>query len=61
MRIIVGLQKPDAKADVFPEVASGNPLGRSERSGTSCEMFTKTRLEGTYYIRVEAQGAGENG
>ena len=60
MRITVGLKQLDANADIFLEDASGKPRGKSERSGTSSEMFTKTRLEGTYYIRVDAQETGEN-
>ena len=60
MRITIGLQRLDANADIFLEDAAGKPRGKSERSGTSNEMLTKTRLEGTYYIRVEAQETGEN-
>ena len=53
-------QQLDANADIFLEDAAGKPRGKSERSGTSNEILTKTRLEGTYYIRVEAQETGEN-
>ena len=32
----------------------------SRKEGNGNESITRTLLEGTYYIRVEAQGQGEN-
>ncbi len=56
----LGLRQLDADADLFLEDAEGRVLHRSEKDGTGNEWISETLLAGTYYVRVEAQEAGEN-
>ena len=56
----LGLRRQDANADLFLEDADGNVLYSSTETGTANEWLEVTLLAGTYYVRVEAQEAGEN-
>ena len=56
----LGLRQQDANADLFLEDAEGNVLHSSAETGTANEGIWETLLAGTYYVRVEAQEAGQN-
>ena len=56
----LGLRQQDADADLFLEDAQGNVLYSGTVDGTANEAITETLLAGTYYVRVEAQEAGDN-
>ena len=56
----LGLRQQDADADLFLEDAEGNVLYSSTVDGTANEAINETLLAGTYYVRVEAQEAGDN-
>ena len=56
----LGLRQQDADADLFLEDAEGNVLHSSTVDGTANEAINETLLAGTYYVRVEAQEAGDN-
>ena len=56
----LGLRQQDADADLFLEDAEGNVLRSSTKDGRDNEWISETLLEGTYYVRVEAQEAGDN-
>ena len=59
-KVGLGLRQQDADADLFLEDADGNVLSSSAEGGTSNERIQQTLLAGTYYVRVEAQEAGDN-
>ena len=59
-RVSRGLKQLDFDADLVLEDSGGATLRRSQKEGTDNEAITRTMLEGTYYIRVEAQEEGEN-
>ena len=59
-KVGLGLRRQDANADLFLEDADGNVLYSSTETGTANEWLEVTLLAGTYYVRVEAQEAGEN-
>ena len=59
-QVELGLRRQDANADLFLEDADGNVLYSSTETGTTNEWISETLLAGTYYVRVEAQEAGEN-
>ena len=59
-QIGLGLRQQDANADLFLEDAEGNVLHSSAETGTANEGIRETLLAGTYYVRVEAQEAGQN-
>ena len=54
------LQALDANADLFLEDSRGNVLAAREQPGNIIEGVSSTLLAGTYFVRVEAQEAGEN-
>ena len=56
----LGLRQQDANADLFLEDATGKVIASSTAAGTANERISETLLAGTYYVRVEAQGAGAN-
>ena len=56
----LGLRQQDANADLFLEDAEGTVLHSSVEAGTANEAIWQTLLAGTYYVRVEAQEAGQN-
>ena len=59
-QVELGQRRQDANADLFLEDADGNVLHSSSETGTANEWISETLLAGTYYVRVEAQEAGEN-
>ena len=56
----LGLRQLDTNADLFLEDADGTVLYSSTVDGTANEAINETLLAGTYYVRVEAQEAGDN-
>ena len=58
--VALGLRQQDADADLFLEDAEGNVLNSGTADGTANEWIAQTLLAGTYYVRVEAQEAGDN-
>ena len=60
MRVDLGLRQLDQNADLSLENSEGNTIKRSNKGGTNIEAITRTLLEGSYYIRVEAQESGAN-
>lgn len=59
-RVSISLRRQDRNADLYLENAGNHVLGRSEKPGTDSDNVTKTLLEGTYCIRVQAQEDGLN-
>ena len=59
-QVSLGLRQQDANADLFLEDEDGAVLHSSAAAGTSNEWLSATLLAGTYYVRVEAQEAGQN-
>ena len=59
-RVAVGLRQLGYDADVSLEDSGGKTLKSSRKSGTKNEAITRTLLEGTYYVRVEAKEPGQN-
>ena len=57
----LGLREQERNGDLFIEDADGNVLHRSKKGGTANEWLSATLLEGTYYLRVEAQETGASG
>ena len=56
----VGIRQLDQDASITLEDADGNVVARKSKPGKQHLMIYGTRLEGTYYIRVEADAEGEN-
>ena len=59
-KVGLALRQLDANADIFLEDAEGTVLHSSAAQGTSKEWISATLPAGTYYVRVEAQEAGDN-
>ena len=58
--VSTGMRQLDADATVTLEDADGNVLKSKSKPGAQHVMIYGTRLEGTYYVRVEANEEGEN-
>ena len=59
-QVTLGLRQLDKDADLSLEDRDSETLKRSQKEGTANEAIYQLVLEGTYFIRVEAQEAGEN-
>ena len=59
-RIGLGLRQQDTNADLFLKDAEGNVFHSSTEAGTASEWIGETLLAGTYYVRIEAEEAGQN-
>lgn len=59
--VTLRLRQQDADADLYLEDADGTVLHASTRDGTRGEDITAALQAGTYYVRVAAQEAGDNG
>ena len=59
-QVVFGLRQQDADADLFIEDGDGVVLHSGTASGTVNEAVSATLLAGTYYVRIEAQEAGDS-
>ena len=59
-QVSLGLRQQKFNADLALEDNQGETLKLSQKEGTSNEAIHQVVLEGTYFIRVEAQETGEN-
>ena len=59
-KVVLGLRRQDADADLFIEDDEGNVLHAAETAGTTNEALSVTLLAGSYYVRIEAREEGDN-
>ena len=59
-KVILGLRRQDKNADLFLEDPEGVVIDSSRKGARADESLAETVLDGTYYIRVQAQEQGTN-
>ena len=59
-KVVLGLRRQDADANLFIEDDQGNVLHAAETAGTTNEALNVTLLAGSYYVRIEAREEGDN-
>ena len=59
-KVVLGLRRQDADANLFIEDDQGNVLHAAETAGTTNEALSVTLLAGSYHVRIEAREEGDN-